>query len=160
MRTYFAYGSNLNERRFKNRISTAKFKSRATLHGYRLVFEKLSKKDGSGKATIVQGTEQSVVEGAIFTYADTEHDALKTFEGGYSESPVTVTTGAGQETVETFIAKQRTPNLKPFDWYVQHIVVGGRKLGLPEEYLTALATVPTLRDTDPERVAEEQAFLK
>jgi hypothetical protein len=31
MRTYFAYGSNLNERRFKNRISSVKFKTLATM---------------------------------------------------------------------------------------------------------------------------------
>jgi gamma-glutamylcyclotransferase len=158
MKTYFAYGSNLNERRFKARISSAQFKSRATLARYRLVFEKPSK-DGSGKATIVHD-DKSVVEGAIFTYADADHGALKKFEGGYSESPVTVTTDAGEVSVQTFVADRHDPALKPFDWYVQHIVVGGRKLGLPEKYLEVLAAVPSAKDSDAERVATEQAFLK
>ena len=159
MRTYFAYGSNLNEKRFKDRISSVKFKSLATLLGYRLVFEKLSTSDGSGKATIVRD-EKSVVEGAIFTYDDKDHEALKKFEGGYTESPITVVIDLRKADVQTFIAIKRDPALKPFDWYVQHILVGGRNLGLPEKYLEKLATVPMEKDTDAKRVAVEQAFLK
>ena len=158
MKTYFAYGSNLNEVRFKSRIKSAQFKSRATLAGYRLVFEKPSL-DGSGKATIIPDLNSSV-EGAIFTYADDEHDALKQCEGGYSETPVTLTTEAGALQAETFIADNRVQTIKPFDWYVEHIVAGGQKLGLPANYLAALAEVPTTKDANAKRVAKEQAFLR
>ncbi len=158
MKTYFAYGSNLNEVRFKSRIKSAQFKSRATLTGYRLVFEKPSL-DGSGKATIIPDPNSSV-EGAIFTYSDEEHDALKQCEGGYSETPVTLATDAGPFQAETFVANKRVKTLKPFDWYVEHIVAGGQKLGLPADYLAALAEAPTTKDMDAKRVADERVFLK
>jgi hypothetical protein len=158
MKTYFAYGSNLNERRFKARIKSAKFVSRATLQRHRLVFEKRSTDDGSGKATVIPDDE-SAVEGAIFTYADEDHERLRKCEGGYSESSVVVKTAAGDATVQTFIAKRRDSKLRPFDWYVRHIVEGGARLGLPQNYLAMIAATPADADANLARVAEEQAYL-
>jgi len=157
MKTYFAYGSNLNEVRFKTRVPSAKFGSCATLRDHRLVFEKQSS-DGSGKATIIPDI-RSVVEGAIFTYADEDHENLKKCEGGYAESTVTVKTAAGDVRVLTFIAKYRDAKLKAFDWYVNHIVVGGAQLGLPKEYLDGIAKTPAEVDTDSARAAKERAYL-
>ncbi len=159
MKTYFAYGSNLNEKRFVKRITSAKFKCLATLPGHRLVFEKLSKRDGSGKATIIRDPASSV-EGAIFTFADVQHEELKQVEGGYDEDRVTVRTASGEESVDTFIAKRRVAGLKPYDWYVLHIVSGGQRLGLPAAYLNTIAATPADKDQDAARDAAEREFLR
>lgn len=159
MKTYFAYGSNLNESRFKNRVSSAQFKERATLHGHRLVFEKLSTSDGSAKATIIPD-ESSSVEGVIYSYADEHHVDLKRCERGYSETEVSLATQAGEVSAQTFVAETRTQGIRPFDWYVQHIISGGQKFGLPKDYLTKLENVPTDRDDNAERVVKERTFLQ
>ena len=49
---YFAFGSNMLLERIKKRVPSARVLGNATLGGYALRFNKLSK-DGSGKANIV-----------------------------------------------------------------------------------------------------------
>ncbi len=47
--TYFAYGSNMSVRRLVARLPSASVVTTGFVTGYKLVFDKLSKKDGSGK---------------------------------------------------------------------------------------------------------------
>jgi len=156
MNLYFAYGSNLNETRFNSRIK-ARFQSCASLPGYRLVFHKRSS-DGSGKATIVPDGN-STVEGALFTYADKDHEILKRIEVGYSVLPVPVVANGRKVDALTFVADMLDPTLLPYDWYLELIIAGGQKLGLPESYLSQLHAVKTMTDMDTERAARERAFL-
>ena len=90
MKLYFAYGSNLCLKRFKepSRVPSASFKCVATLERYRLIFWKRSV-DGSGKATIVRDPDFNVV-GALFSYEDEDHEQLKKAEAGYAECIVAI----------------------------------------------------------------------
>jgi len=66
MKLYFAYGSNLCLKIFKepSRVPSASFKCVATLEGYRVVFWKRST-DGSGKATIVRDPDARGLTAAV-----------------------------------------------------------------------------------------------
>jgi len=162
MKTYFAYGSNLCLKRFKDpsRVPSASFKSIATLDGYRVVFHKRST-DGSGKATIIRDLDSKVV-GALFFYAEKDHARLKKTEGGYLEQLVAVSTLEGKIDALTFVCDTTKLDsaLQPYDWYVDLIRSGGRALGLPEDYLSQFDSVVTKIDDDGARVAKERAFLQ
>lgn len=162
MKIYFAYGSNLCLKRFHDpsRVPSASFISIATLDGYRVVFHKRSN-DGSGKATIIRDSDSKVV-GALFSYAEEHHARLKKVESGYQEQRVVVSTPGGRIDAETFICKptEFDRSLQPYDWYVDLIRFGGRRLGLPEDYLSQFDTVITKTDADTDRVARERAFLQ
>ena len=162
MKLYFAYGSNLCVKRFTSpkRVPSASFKCIAQLNGYRVVFQKRSK-DGSGKATIVCAPESSVI-GVIFTYDESHHGQLKKAEAGYVEQPVLVSTPDGDKEIMTFVcpSEELDSTLRPYDWYIDLIQQGGRSLGLPEAYLSQFDSVPSMIDTDADRVAKERAFLR
>ena len=51
---YFAYGSNMSQRRLQARVPSATFLGIGILLGHALAFHKISKKDGSGKCDIVK----------------------------------------------------------------------------------------------------------
>jgi hypothetical protein len=162
MKLYFAYGSNLCLKRFKDpkRVPSASFKCVALLESYRVVFQKRST-DGSGKATIIRDPNSNVM-GALFTYDEKDHERLRKAEAGYSEQPVTISTPDGKIEVVTFIcdADKLDSTLRPYDWYLDLIRCGARNLGLPEDYLSQFDLVATKVDSDLVRVARERAFLK
>lgn len=162
MKLYFAYGSNLCLKRFKDptRVPSASFKCIATLEGHRMVFQKRST-DSSGKATVVRDPRSDVI-GALFAYEEKDDARLKKAEAGYSEQPVTISTPDGKIEVLTFVCdtQKLDSTLQPYDWYLDLIRCGGRSLGLPEAYLSQFDSVATKADSDSARVARERAFLE
>jgi gamma-glutamylcyclotransferase len=162
MKLYFAYGSNLCLKRFKDptRVTSASYKCIATLKGYRVVFHKPSI-DGSGKATVVCDSNSDVM-GALFAYEDKDHARLKKAEAGYSEQYIMISTPDGKMEVPTFIcdAEKLDNTLQPYDWYLDLIRYGGRSLGLPAGCLSLFDSVATKIDPDLARVAKERAFLE
>ena len=162
MKLYFAYGSNLCLKRFKDpkRVPSASFKCVATLEGHRVVFQKRST-DYSGKATILRDPSSDVI-GALFAYEDEDHEQLKKAEAGYSEQPVTISTPDGKLEALTFICdvEKLDSTLQPYDWYLDLIRFGGRSLGLPVGYLSQFDSMTTKVDADSARVARERAFLE
>ena len=162
MKLYFAYGSNLCLNRLKDpkRVPSASFKCVATLEGHRVVFQKQST-DGSGKATIIRDPSSDVI-GALFAYEDEDHEQLRRAEAGYAEHSVTILTPDGKIEALTFIrdAEKLDSTLQPYDWYLDLIRYGGRRLGLPEVYLSQFDSVTTKVDADSARVARERAFLE
>jgi hypothetical protein len=49
--------------------------------------------------------------------------------------------------------------LKPFAWYRDYVLAGARHHGLPADYIDAIATTPTVHDTDAARDAQNRACL-
>ncbi|MCH8992617.1 MAG: gamma-glutamylcyclotransferase [Acidobacteria bacterium] len=104
-----------------------------------------------------------------------ERARLDTAEGlgrGYRDPQVRIETAHGMLTAFAYVA---TPDavdatLVPFDWYRDLVVAGARESGLPDPYVTALASVTAicdpdsvranrhrrLRDIPPDDVAEER----
>ncbi|RYH30373.1 MAG: gamma-glutamylcyclotransferase [Alcaligenaceae bacterium] len=159
---YFAYGSNMSAARLcaADRTPSANFLCRAHVAGYRLAFDKVSK-DGSGKADCERTDEEKdVVYGALFQIAQSERRALDKVEGagkGYAAVEIGVTTSAGVFEALTFLASRKDPTLKPYSWYVRHVLVGAKESALPEAYIDAIERAPTVKDVNLEREAKELA---
>lgn len=159
---YFAYGSNMSLARLcaADRAPSAKFLCQAHVTGYRLAFDKVSK-DGSGKADCERTDKpEDVVYGALFQIAQSERRALDKAEGrghGYAAIDIGVNTTAGVVEALTFLAIRKDAALKPYSWYIRHVLFGAKASALPEAYISAIEQVPTINDMNPEREAKELA---
>ena len=157
---YFAYGSNMSAERLRaaDRTPSAKLIGSARVAGYRLVFDKVSK-DGSSKADCERtGAPQDVVHGALFRIAHGDRPALDKAEGlgyGYDAFEISVETDLGIVSALTYLATRKDSTLKPFTWYVQHVLNGARQCGLPEAYIAAIERVAAVRDLDFGRESKE-----
>jgi len=161
---YFAYGSNMATARLRERMPSAKPLGIATLSGHELRFHKRSK-DGSGKcnAFATDGDESAVV-GVLFSFDPAERRKLDAAEGagkGYDATTVTVVNDKGRRRkVLTYIASNETidESLKPYSWYKDHVLAGGREHGLPQDYIDeCIANVEAVEDADVARAARERA---
>ena len=112
----------------------------ATLPGHALHFHKRSA-DKSGKCNaFASGNDNSVI-GVLFSFDPAERAKLDEAEGvssGYEHAMVTVINDKGRRRkVLTYLA---TPDyiddsLKPYSWYKDFVLAGGREHGLPPEYI-------------------------
>src|SRR5579859_3551025 len=91
---YFAYGSNMNPKRMKERGVDFEKRVPGVLKGYELKFNRIWQLQYSGfaVANIVQNAE-TIVEGAVYTMPDEDIHKLDVFEGyphEYTRKQVTV----------------------------------------------------------------------
>jgi hypothetical protein len=62
---------------------------------------------------------------------------------------------SGPVTAFTYLATLIDPDLRPFDWYREHVLRGAREHMLPGSYLAALQSVEIVPDTDAQRRRRE-----
>ena len=136
---YFAYGSNMSERRLQKRVDSAKVVGTGGLKNHCLTFHKVSK-DESGKCTI-EYSESDKVYGVLFEINEDQECCLDAAEGvrkgdsskgGYEKISVKIKVWDSKckkyKCGETVCAKtyQATKNLdrtrKPYTWYKQHVL--------------------------------------
>ncbi|MAT91007.1 MAG: gamma-glutamylcyclotransferase [Halioglobus sp.] len=158
---YFAYGSNMSLARLRARTPSARRLGLYRLAGHELRFHKHGA-DGSGKCdAFFTGATDQRIYGALYTLDTREKPALDAVEGlglGYAEKQVQVEDHAG-ETLQafTYYAIRTDPALLPFDWYLGHVRVGAREIGVPAAYLAAIEAVRSRPDPDNARDARERA---
>jgi hypothetical protein len=163
---YFAYGSNMSTARLRVRTPSAKPLGVATLPGHALRFHKRSR-DKSAKCDAFATTEDdSAVIGVLFSFDPAERGALDTAEGagkGYDAEVVTVINDKGRRRkVLTYLASQDAidDSLKPYSWYKDHVLAGGKEHGLPTAYLAQyIEAVEAIDDPDVDRDKKERATL-
>ena len=85
---YFAYGSNMSERRLRKRVSSAKVVGTGVLKNYCLTFHKPSK-DGSGKCAI-ECCKSDEVYGVLFEIDKYQKCCLDKVEVGYKPKCVKI----------------------------------------------------------------------
>ena len=157
---YFAYGSNMSAERLRvaDRTPSAKWIGIGRVTGYRLVFDKVGM-DGSGKADCERTAKlRDVVHGALFHIAHGDRPALDRAEGlgnGYDAFDIDVETESGIVQALTYRATRKDATLKPFTWYMQHVLNGARQCGLPQAYVASIESVAAIRDLDVGREARE-----
>ena len=158
---YFAYGSNMLERRLRDasRAPSAVFQATAVSSGRRLSFDKRGL-DGSGKCNLTATpSEDARAFGVLFEIDKKDGPALDVAEdtrrGGYARRTIVVERLdlAQQVEAQTYLANEDFVDdaLVPFDWYHALVVAGALEHSLPSPYLTELRAVPTVRDPDPQR---------
>lgn len=137
---YFAYGSNMNVRQMTARIPEAIRLGAAQLRGYRVVFNKISSLDGTGKANLALADGNSSVWGVLFRLTAEAFTSLSQFEIGYFEKEVTVLQGSDARRALTFIAKpDALYQSKPSHSYSECILEGACEL--PSEYQDHLRAI-------------------
>lgn len=160
---YFAYGSNMSLSRLRERVPSAEPIGCFTLNEHDLRFHK-SGKDGSGKCDAYFTSETGdVIYGVLFEIDSSDKPALDKAEGlgyGYDEKEVTVSANDGSSIkATTYVATNIDVSLKPYSWYVNHVLVGAREASLPSDYIEAkIASVETVEDSDKERDAKQRAI--
>ena len=143
--------------RLRARTPSAMPVGRARLDGRRLAFHKVGR-DGSGKCDVPPDAG-GCVHGVLFRLAEAELALLDAFEGcgaGYERQAVRVMPDAGGAvTALTYVATRIDARLRPFDWYLRHVLAGAREHGLPADYVAGIDAVLAVRDPDAARRRRE-----
>ncbi len=142
---YFAYGANLDLRRFRRRCPGANVLGRARLAGYRLAFTRYSRDEKGGVADIVPepGAE---VWGALYEIDASGFAALDDYEGApraYRRETLRVIDDAGTEREAVVYIANRTGEFAPSRAYLAQITRGAREHELPEEYVRTIEETRT-----------------
>lgn len=161
---YFAYGSNMSHVRLKQRVPSAQKLEIVTLKNHQLRFN-MSGYDGSGKCDAFETNNiEDLVIGALFEINESEKEILDRAESlgtGYHEKFVVVENYAG-ETFEALIycAMKIDPSLKPYSWYINHVIVGAKETKLPAHYIAVIESIECIEDLDTNREAKERAMYR
>jgi hypothetical protein len=159
---YFAYGSNMSLNRLRQRVPGAQRITACLLPGHALRFHKVGR-DGSAKCDAFHtGRACDRVLGALFSI-DPQHkyrlDRAEGLGGGYEEKPVVVLGTCGTSfSASTYYATHIDPQLRPYSWYLQHVVLGARETALPLSYQSGLAAVACIEDPVAERDSAERTI--
>lgn len=158
----FAYGSNMQTARLRERCPSAQPLGVAELPGFDLRWHKKSK-DGSGKCDIVKAGEPgATVLGVLYQIDRDDKRALDRAEGlgnGYAETDIEVYRGPDLVTAKAYIATDTDPTLKPYSWYRALVIAGAKEHALPADYIARLAAVPAVQDPEKERHDKNMALI-
>jgi gamma-glutamylcyclotransferase (GGCT)/AIG2-like uncharacterized protein YtfP len=131
--TYFAYGANLDLRRFRRRCPGATVLGRARLAGHRLAFTRYSSAEKGGVADIV--TEPGAdVWGVLYEIDASCFGALDSYEGApraYRRETMCVVDEAGVGHDAAVYVANKTGEFAPSRAYLEQITKGAREHGLP-----------------------------
>jgi hypothetical protein len=161
---YFAYGSNMSLVRLQMRVPSAQKLEIVTLKNHQLRFN-MSGTDGSGKCDSFEtNNSEDLVIGALFDINENEKPVLDRAESlgvGYHEKFVFVHNAAG-EVFEALIycAIKIDASLKPYSWYLNHVIIGAKETKLPIDYLAIIESVECIEDQDKNREAKERAMYR
>lgn len=127
---YFAYGSNMNPERVRERGLNVRASESATLPGFALRFDKVSRQHPSESHANIVRQPGETVEGVLYELAD--HDdilRMDRFENtpiNYSREAVLARTRDGIRPAWTYFANPavRSDGLIPSDDYLAHLLAG------------------------------------
>jgi len=152
---YFAYGSNLDWERMKERCPSAEFFCKASLPDYRIDFTRKSKKLNCGVSDIIWD-EDNKVYGVVYRINEIDLGKLDKREGyipqgdknAYKRIEIMVLEEDNREkpiTAFTYeVVKKEFGKHKPNRKYKDFIVNGAKFWDLPKEYIRFLENIETL----------------
>jgi len=146
-------------KRLNARISNFTRLGVAVLYGHDLRFHKVSQKDGSGKCDIFETNDpQHLVVGVVYEIDPREKTTLDQYEGvghGYDIKHVAIEMEGEKLNAFTYYATHTDQDLRPLQWYKEHVLRGARENRLPEHYINKIELVESIDDHDAERHARE-----
>ncbi len=162
---YFSYGSNMSARRLRSRISSVCKIGVGVLAGHQLKFHKVSARDGSAKCDAFDtGDAEHLVFGVVFDISAPDRALLDHYEGlhyGYEARDILVRLEDGTSVVAfTYCATRIDPALRPFDWYLEHVLIGAREHGFAQSYIQQIERIECITDPDAARCARERAIYR
>lgn len=146
MLKYFAYGSNMNEKRMLERGITILSKKPAKMSNAKLLFNKIALFNMKQGYANIEICKKSVVEGVLYNIPAKDIYLLDTFEGfptHYERWEVQVIVDKKIEYAITYVAhpSKTAKGLKPTKEYLNHLLAG--KSFLSKEYFEKLKATPT-----------------
>lgn len=142
-------------------VAPEEFGRPALLKEYELLFNKESRKDGSGKAN-VQPRADGEVWGVLYTIPDKHLDILDNGEGSgyYREKMVVYLTDDTVTEAWVYLAREPSndPLLRPYTWYKRFLVEGAREHELPTQYIEKLERIDAKEDENQERDREKRSL--
>ena len=148
--------------RLQKRVPSAQKLEMVTLKNHQLRFN-MSGTDGSGKCDSFEtNNSEDIVIGALFEINENEKVILDRAESlgfGYNEKLVFVQNYSG-EIFEALIycAIKIDASLKPYSWYLNHVIIGAKETKLPLDYLAVIESVECIEDLNKNREARERAM--
>ena len=148
--------------RLQERVPSAIKLDIVTLKNHQLRFH-MSGIDGSGKCDSFQtNNSKDLVIGTLFEINENEKvilDRAESLATGYDEKEVFVQNDSG-EVFEafTYYAIKIDASLKPYSWYLNHVIIGAKEAKVPTDYLAVIESVECIEDLDENRAAKERAM--
>ena len=159
---YFAYGSNMSLRRLQARVPDACLITSATLARHSLRFHKAGSDSSAKCDAFCTGDTKDNLWGAVFTMPEEQRPVLDAAEGlgfGYDAKQVNVVTVSGVlHNALTYYATNLNDSLQPYDWYLNHVLVGAREANLPAPYIELIEAINSIKDPDDTRSQIEFAI--
>jgi gamma-glutamylcyclotransferase len=142
---YFAYGSNLCMEQMISRTGAIGHAERGArivrLANHRLLFQQI---DPTGPAFANIKTPGEGVLGVVYRCSPAELERLDHFEAGYRRKLITVSDRHGEVLVAVayVMRPESTANSgQPHSDYLDRIVTGARRHGLPDDYIGNLVSI-------------------
>ena len=135
--------------RLRARVPSAKKLGTYFITQHALRFHKVGK-DGSAKCDAFETkTSNDTVHGVLFEIADADKPILDFSEDlgrSYQEKQVRVQNSCGQSH-QAFIYYEilKASNIKPYAWYLHHVVVGAKENALSAQYIENWLQQPLLK---------------
>lgn len=153
----FAYAGNMDVDKFAKTVPSAKRIGIGKLPVYNFVFNTTSS-DESSKANVAKSDiADSAVWGVLIEIDDSERTNFYYPEGGLRLESVTCLDEQGNIcNAEVFSALPHATNthLLPYDWYLRRILRLAKEAGLPDDYISQIASMPCKPDPDEKRRTE------
>lgn len=145
---YFAYGSNLDPDRFRDRICDWSERKRAILGDYRLRFSGEVTSEGGGGA-IIEEAPGDHVYGGVYRISRAQIETMDQVELGAATNPdrrgeraqLTLRCPDGTLEVEVYVVPRPKRYRAPSDSYLGHIVKGLRAFGYGEDVVARVEAI-------------------
>jgi gamma-glutamylcyclotransferase len=153
---YFAYGSNMNSNRVRQRKMSFESASSGRLLDYSLRFNKRSVKYPGAAAANVVASAKGVTEGVVYRLVQpVQIEMMDPYEGypvRYSRTALPIVTKVGVVDAWVYIANEDyvAEGLAPAQWYLNHLLAGRGYLSA--SYFESLLQIKCLHDSDIEPV--------
>jgi gamma-glutamylcyclotransferase (GGCT)/AIG2-like uncharacterized protein YtfP len=153
---YFAYGSNMNPDRVRQRKMSFESAESGHLFDYSLRFNKRSVKYPGAASANVMASNKEVTEGVVYRLVEpVQIEMMDPFEGypvRYTRTALPIVTEAGVVDAWVYIANEAhvTEGLAPARWYLNHLLAGRDYLSV--SYFESLSQTDCLLDSDIEPV--------
>lgn len=146
-------------RRLRARTPSAKRIDTGILDAHQLVFHKSGRDDSAKCDAHHSGDPAHFVLGVLYEIHPGQKPGLDKAEGlgsGYEIKDVLIRLNDGSAVEAfTYYATHIDARLKPFDWYVEHVLIGARENSLPVEYLEVIEATEFIEDENVARRTRE-----
>ncbi len=159
---YFAYGSNMSFTRISARVPSASVICTCTLYQHELRFHKHGQDNSAKCDTYFTGRHTDYVLGVLYEMDPLHKARLDRIEGlgkGYNLKQVELIAKNNQRlSAITYFATYFSTSLKPYDWYMYHVISGAIESALDKEYIQRIERIETIKDNNKERSLDEYAL--